>query len=87
MNKSQKWPNPKLNAENVIVDPYPMVWERQKVDPQIYTKRNKAKRHHTNIYVKKMEDKTNQNRKNRRTQSKRRDQRNTSTPLFHKNAD
>lgn len=38
-------------------------------------KRNKTKHYQTNIYIKKMGDKTNQNKRNRRTQSKRRDQR------------
>ena len=50
-------------------------------------KRNKAKCHHTNIYIKKMGDKTNQSKRKRRTQSKRSDQRNTSTPLTRKSAD
>ena len=37
------------------------------------------------IYTKRIGHKTNQNKRNRRTQSKRRDQRNTSYPLTQKN--
>ena len=51
----------------MIVDPYHMAQERQQVHTQTYTKEIKPH--------KKMGDKTNQNKRNRRIQSKRRDQR------------
>ena len=51
----------------------------------IYAKEIKTKRDHTNIYTKRMGDKTNQNKRNTTTQSNRGDQLNTSYPLTHKN--
>ena len=72
-----------MNAGNVAVDSCPMTKERKQVDTQIYTKPIKPT-FSKHIYVKWNRDKRNRNIRNRRTLSKKRDQRNSFHLLTHK---
>ena len=67
----QKWAKPKLNADKVTVDFYPMESERKQVDMQLYTKRIKPDVS-TYIYIKMNGEKTNPNKRQKRPNQRKR---------------